>query len=174
IQWLKSDVADGESRILSNARFLTEGVDIPDLDAVLFMQPRKSPIDIAQAVGRVMRTSPGKEYGYVILPITVLSLEDPETVLNNNEAYEVVWDVLNALRSIDERFDATVNKLELNKKKPDQIDLIGVNGAPSVDEDTEEYIVSEEYEQIEMDLEGQDWSKLESIIYAQIVEKVGN
>src|SRR5690625_344430 len=174
IEWLKSEVPEGESRILSNARFLTEGVDVPDLDAVLFMQPRKSTIDIAQAVGRVMRTSPGKEYGYVILPITVSSSEDPETVLNNNGAYEVVWDVLNALRSIDERFDATVNKLELNKKKPDQIEVIGVGNAPSVDEDTEEYIVSEEYEQTELDLEEQNWSELESIIYAQIVEKVGN
>jgi len=174
IEWLKSDVPDGESRILSNARFLTEGVDIPDLDAVLFMQPRKSTIDIAQAVGRVMRTSPGKEYGYVILPITVSSSEDPETVLNNNEAYAVVWDVLNALRSIDERFDAMVNKLELNNERPDQIELIGVDGAPSVDEDTEEYIMSNESEQIELDLEGQDWSELEAVIYAQIVEKVGN
>jgi len=174
IEWLKSEVPDGESRILSNARFLTEGVDVPDLDAVLFMQPRKSTIDIAQAVGRVMRTSPNKEYGYVILPITVSSSEDPETVLNNNEAYEVVWDVLNALRSIDERFDATVNKLELNKKKPDQIEVVGVGNAPAVDEDTEEYVVSEDYEQIELNLEEQDWSELESIIYAQIVEKVGN
>lgn len=116
IEWLKSEVPDGESRILSNARFLTEGVDVPDLDAVLFMQPRKSKIDIAQAVGRVMRKSPGKEYGYVILPITTSTNKDAGMVLDNNEAYEVVWNVLNALRSIDERFDAIINKLDLNKK----------------------------------------------------------
>src|SRR5699024_7204356 len=174
IEWLKSDVPDGESRILSNARFLTEGVDVPDLDAVLFMQPRKSTIDIAQAVGRVMRTAPGKEYGYVILPITVASTDNPETVLNNNEAYEVVWDVLNALRSIDERFDATINKLDLNKKKPGQIEVVEIGNAPAVDEDTLDYEVAEVNEQLEMELDYESVSGLEEIIYAQIVDKVGD
>lgn len=71
ISWLKSEVPQNTCRILSNARFLTEGVDIPDLDAVKFLKPRKSRIDIAQAVGRVMRKAEGKDYGYVILPIGI-------------------------------------------------------------------------------------------------------
>src|SRR5699024_794862 len=71
IDWLKSEVPDNTCRVLSNARFLTEGVDVPHLDAVMFLKPRKSKIDIAQAVGRVMRKAEGKDYGYIILPIGV-------------------------------------------------------------------------------------------------------
>jgi len=175
INWLKSEVPDKTCRILSNARFLTEGVDVPDLDAVMFLNPRKSKIDIAQAVGRVMRKHPGKEYGYVILPIGVPSGESANQVLDNNERYRVVWDVLNALRSIDERFDATINKLELNKRKPDTINVIGVNGgAPEVNEDDGEYIVEPEVEQLTLEYTEEEWSALEHAIYGKIVDKVGN
>src|SRR5699024_9283238 len=148
INWLKSDVPENTCRILSNARFLTEGVDVPDLDAVMFLKPRKSKIDIAQAVGRVMRKAPGKEYGYVILPIGIPEGKDENTVLDNNEKYRVVWEVLNALRSLDERFDATINKLELNKKKPAKIQVIGVGDAP--EDGADGFIVEEEVEQLEM------------------------
>lgn len=170
ISWLKNDVPDHTCRILSNARFLTEGVDVPDLDAVMFLKPRKSKIDIAQAVGRVMRKAPGKDYGYVILPIGIPAGVDPNTVLDNNEKYRVVWEVLNALRSLDERFDATINKLELNKKKPDQIQVIGVGEAP------EEGLVIPKPEdtQLSWSLTDEDWSELERAIYGKIVRKVGN
>ena len=96
--------------ILSNARCLTEGIDVPALDAVLFLQPRKSQIDVVQAVGRVMRKAEGKRYGYVILPVVVPSGDDPEPALDGNNAYSHVWQVLQALRSHDERFDAYVNQ----------------------------------------------------------------
>ena len=124
ISWLKADVPQNTCRILSNARFLTEGVDVPDLDAVMFLKPRKSRIDIAQAVGRVMRKAEGKDYGYVILPIGIPAGVDENSVLNKNEKYQVVWDVLNALRSLDERFDATINKLELNKRNLNSFKLL--------------------------------------------------
>lgn len=170
ISWLKADVPDQTCRILSNARFLTEGVDVPDLDAVMFLKPRKSKIDIAQAVGRVMRKSPGKDYGYVILPIGIPAGVDPNSVLDNNEKYRVVWEVLNALRSLDERFDATINKLELNKKKPEQIQVIGVGDPP------EEGLVIPKPEdtQLAWSLTDEDWSELERAIYGKIVKKVGN
>lgn len=171
INWLKSEVPDQTCRILSNARFLTEGVDVPDLDAIMFLKPRKSKIDIAQAVGRVMRKVPGKDYGYVILPIGVPAGVDESTVLDNNEKYRVVWEVLNALRSIDERFDATINKLEMNKKKPDQIQVIGVGEAP--EEGYDGFTVQEETEQLRLFSED-DWSDLEKAIYGKIVKKVGN
>lgn len=169
ISWLKADVPEHTCRILSNARFLTEGVDVPDLDAVMFLKPRKSKIDIAQAVGRVMRKTQGKDYGYVILPVGVPAGVDPSTALDNNEKYRVVWDVLNALRSLDERFDATINKLELNKKKPDQIQIIGVGEAP------EDGILENTHgsEQLKLFSEG-DWSDLERALYGKIVKKVGN
>ncbi|MFB4475926.1 helicase-related protein, partial [Oceanobacillus caeni] len=143
-------------RILSNARFLTEGVDVPDLDAVMFLKPRKSRIDIAQAVGRVMRKAEGTDYGYVILPIGIPAGVDANNVLNKNEKYQVVWDVLNALRSIDERFDATINKLELNKKKPEQLQVIGVGSAP--DESEGGFTITEETEQLALGLDEEDFS----------------
>lgn len=168
ISWLKDDVPNNTCRILSNARFLTEGVDVPDLDAIMFLKPRKSKIDIAQAVGRVMRKSPGKDYGYVILPIGVPSGKDANSVLDNNDKYRVVWEVLNALRSLDERFDATINKLELNKKKPDQIQIIGVGEAPDNGE------LKPVSHQLEMMLTDEDLTGLERAIYGKIVRKVGN
>ncbi|GIN59926.1 DNA damage-inducible protein [Lederbergia ruris] len=173
ISWLKGEVPPNTCRILSNARFLTEGVDVPDLDAVMFLKPRKSRIDIAQAVGRVMRKAPGKDYGYVILPIGIPAGVDENSVLDKNEKYQVVWDVLNALRSIDERFDATINKLELNKKKPEQLQVIGVGSAP--DESEGGFTVAEpEAEQLALRLDEEDFSDIERAIYGKIVKKVGN
>ncbi|WP_412675529.1 DEAD/DEAH box helicase [Alkalihalobacillus alcalophilus] len=169
ISWLKSDVPDHTCRILSNVRFLTEGVDVPDLDAVMFLKPRKSKIDIAQAVGRVMRKADGKDYGYVILPIGIPAGVDPNTVLDKNEKYRVVWEVLNALRSLDERFDATINKLELNKNKPNQLQVIGVGDAPGEGSLTQIH----GSEQIPLVFE-EEWSELEHAIYGKIVKKVGN
>ena len=67
IEWLKAD-SEGTCRILSNARCLSEGIDVPALDAVLFMNPKNSQVDIVQAVGRVMRKAEGKQYGYIVLP----------------------------------------------------------------------------------------------------------
>lgn len=173
VDWLKSEVPNNTCRVLSNARFLTEGVDVPDLDAVMFLKPRKSKIDIAQAVGRVMRTAKDKDYGYIILPIGVPAGLEANSILDNNEKYAVVWEILNALRSIDERFDATINKLDLNKKKPGQISIIGVGEAPGEDglEYPEEGEVSE---QLALELDEESLSDLEKAIYGKIVKKVGN
>ena len=123
LSWL-SDGSDDGCRILSNARCLTEGVDVPALDAVLFMHPRKSQIDVVQAVGRVMRRAPGKEYGYIILPVVVPEGTDPEQALNNNQTFKVVWDVLRALRSHDERLDAEINSLDLNRGGSERIFVV--------------------------------------------------
>jgi predicted helicase len=73
-----------------------------------------------QSVGRVMRKSPGKKYGYIIIPIVVPSDVEADKALDDNERYKVVWTVLNALRAHDDRFNATVNKIELNKNRPNK------------------------------------------------------
>ncbi|MFL0247343.1 DEAD/DEAH box helicase [Candidatus Clostridium stratigraminis] len=173
ISWLKAEVPTNTCRILSNARFLTEGVDVPELDAVMFLKPRKSRIDIAQAVGRVMRKAEGKDYGYIILPIGIPAGVDESTVLDKNEKYQVVWDVLNALRSIDERFDATINKLELNKKKPEQLQVIGVGSAPNESEGG--FTVAKPIiQQLRLNLDGEEFTNIERAIYGKIVKKVGN
>jgi len=114
LTWLKGVVADDECRILINARCLSEGVDVPALDAVLFLNPRNSVVDVVQSVGRVMRKAPGKDYGYVILPVAVPEGVAPSEALSDNQRFKVVWQVLNALRSHDERFDAMVNSIALN------------------------------------------------------------
>lgn len=127
LDWLKEEHSDHACRILTNARCLSEGVDVPALDAILFMHPRKSQIDVVQSVGRVMRRAPGKSMGYVILPIGVPVDEMPEQALNNNERYRVVWQILNALRSHDERFDAMINKADLGVDVSDHIEVIAVS-----------------------------------------------
>jgi predicted helicase len=71
LNWLKDEADENICRVLTNARCLSEGVDVPALDAIMFLHPRKSQIDVVQSVGRVMRKSEGKDLGYVILPITV-------------------------------------------------------------------------------------------------------
>ena len=124
IEWLKGD-AEGTCRILSNARCLSEGIDIPALDAVLFMSPRNSHVDIVQAVGRVMRKAPGKTYGYIVLPVVIPAGEDPANILNNNERFAAVWNVLRALRSHDDRLNAEINRIDLNTTAPDRIIFSG-------------------------------------------------
>ncbi|WP_425622522.1 type ISP restriction/modification enzyme [Brevibacillus borstelensis] len=120
-----------------------------------------------------MRKAEGKDYGYVILPIGIPSGVDENEVLDKNEKYQVVWDVLNALRSLDERFDATINKLELNKKKPDQLQVIGVGSAPNESEGG--FIIAEPVsEQLSLNLDEEEFSDIERAIYGKIVKKVGN
>ncbi len=135
IEWLKGD-ANGTCRILTNARCLSEGIDVPALDAVLFMSARKSHVDIVQAVGRAMRKVPGKDYGYIILPIAVPADLDPALALDDNETYAVVWEVLRALRSHDDRLDAEINQIDLNKTPTTRIIFSGGNGAGAGGGDT--------------------------------------
>lgn len=162
-----------EARIVSNVRFLTEGIDVPTLDAVIFLAPKKSQVDIVQAVGRIMRKSENKDYGYIILPVVIPSGETPETVLDNNKHYEAVWQIINALRSVDERFEAMVDKL--NIAKPKQLKVIGIGGAPSKENNIENTNdgtePSERYEQTQLEF---DWDKFEGAIFGKIVQKVGD
>ena len=129
IEWLKE--GSGEyCLILSNARCLSEGIDVPALDAVLFMNPRNSHVDIVQAVGRVMRKSEGKGYGYIILPIAVpAGSRSFEKALDDNERFAVVWSVLRALRSHDDRFNAEINHIDLNNNPTSRIIFSGNDGA---------------------------------------------
>ena len=126
INWLKEDAGENTCRILSNVRCLSEGVDVPALDAVLFLTARNSQVDVVQSVGRVMRKAEGKKRGYVILPVVIPANKTPEEALNDNENYRVVWQVLNALRSHDDRFDAMLNKMEFDGAAKDKIEVISV------------------------------------------------
>lgn len=117
LAWLGEDaVEDDRCRILTNARCLAEGIDVPTLDAVIFFNAKNSIVDVVQAVGRVMRRAEGKDYGYIILPIFVPSGMSPEEALGDSKVFANVWNVLQALRSHDERIEARVNALALEEK----------------------------------------------------------
>ncbi|MDR0499362.1 MAG: DEAD/DEAH box helicase family protein [Holophagales bacterium] len=121
VERLRKGPEEGNCRILSNVRCLAEGVDVPSLDAVLYLAPKKSIVDVVQSVGRVMRLSKGKKFGYIIIPIFVSKGEDPEAALDDSEKHKVLWQVLQALRSHDDRFDDTINKIDLNIIRPNNI-----------------------------------------------------
>ena len=131
LDWLKADAGENVCRILTNARCLSEGVDVPALDAIMFLHPRKSQIDVVQSVGRVMRKSDatGKKMGYVILPVGVPAGVPPEQALADNERYRVVWQILNALRAHDERFESTINKASLGQDISDKVEIVGITAA---------------------------------------------
>ena len=168
LTWLREAPTDGEEcRILTNVRCLSEGVDVPSLDAVIFLSSRDSQVDVVQSVGRVMRTAPGKKYGYIIIPIVIPADGDPNAILDKNDDFKVVWSVLNALRAHDDRFNAWVNKLELNEKKPGKViigpgtDLTGHPG-DGVGEAPKEYVQGLLFD-----------SEVKQALYAKMVLKVG-
>ncbi|NTE00046.1 DEAD/DEAH box helicase family protein [Agrobacterium tumefaciens] len=175
LSWLKDEPADGESRILTNVRCLSEGVDVPSLDAVMFLSARNSQVDVVQSVGRVMRLSEGKQYGYIIIPVVIPSTVNAEDALSDNERFKVVWTVLNALRAHDDRFNATVNRIDLNKNKPDNI-LVGGSPISFDDDGTPINKTSSDGNSTTADIEKQlqiQFEQLQSAVFARMVQKVG-
>ena len=188
LAWLKSEAPENTCRILSNVRCLSEGVDVPALDAVLFLTPRNSQVDVVQSVGRVMRNAPGKKRGYVILPVVIPAGVEPHEALNDNKTYAVVWQVLQALRSHDDRFDAMVNKLDLIGRDTSKMEVIAITdriqkkqekakGTKNKDAAKGGFTIGElvkrpsPQEQHEMQFE---IGEIEKAIYAKLVQKVGN
>ncbi|WP_459198388.1 DEAD/DEAH box helicase [Ralstonia pseudosolanacearum] len=188
LAWLKSETPENTCRILSNVRCLSEGVDVPALDAVLFLTPRNSQVDVVQSVGRVMRNAPGKKRGYVILPVVIPAGVEPHEALNDNKTYAVVWQVLQALRSHDDRFDAMVNKLDLIGKDTSKMEVIAITdkiqkklerkkgtkdkdaakGGFTIGEPVKRPAPQEQHE-IQFEI-----GEIEKAIYAKLVQKVGN
>jgi predicted helicase len=187
--WLKADPGAETCRILSNVRCLSEGVDVPALDAVLFLTPRNSQVDVVQSVGRVMRNAPGKKRGYVVLPVVIPVGVEPHQALNDNKTYKVVWQVLQALRSHDDRFDAMVNKLDLIGKDVQKMEVIAItdkldkkqrkaDGSSNKDTGKGNFTIgtpspvpTESVDQGSLQFEIGD---IERAIYAKLVQKVGS
>jgi len=188
LTWLKAQTPENTCRILSNVRCLSEGVDVPALDAVLFLTPRNSQVDVVQSVGRVMRNAPGKQRGYIVLPVVIPAGMEAHEALNDNETYKVVWQVLQALRSHDDRFDAMVNKLELIGKDTSKMEVIAVTdkiqkkakavsaqdklkrqakGGSSIGKTAAEKTLEQATLEFEI-------GEIEKAIYAKLVQKVGN
>ena len=125
LAWL-ADTSEERCHILSNVRCLSEGVDVPNLDAIMFLQPKKSRVEVVQAVGRVMRRFEGKDYGYIILPVVIPAGYTPEEALDNTDAFKVVWEIVQALRSHDERLEGGVNSLQYDMATTSVVQVINI------------------------------------------------
>lgn len=157
LKWL-SNVPDNSCHILSNARCLSEGVDVPALDAVVFFKPKQSEIDIVQSVGRVMRKSEGKKFGYIIVPVAVRPGVRPEEELEKNKEYKAVWKILKALRSHDNTFQSVViNELRFNGHSKKVVFVPPSNNPDDYNK--------------QIDIDFSEWEKA---ITAKIVEKCGD
>ncbi len=189
LAWLKAEAPEDTCRILSNVRCLSEGVDVPALDAVLFLTPRNSQVDVVQSVGRVMRNAPGKKRGYVVLPVVIPAGVEPHEALADNKTYAVVWQVLQALRSHDDRFDAMVNKLDLIGRDTSKMEVVAITdkiqkkaekpkgpknkdagkGGFTIGEPTPKRYGKEDQTSLPFEI-----GEIEKAIYAKLVQKVGN
>ena len=107
---------EAEIGIMSNARCLTEGVDIPAVDAIAFIDPKKSLIDIVQATGRAMRKAEGKNKGYIFVPVVVGEDDDPEEFLVSSD-FKTVWQILQAMVEQDQHLEDEVSKLRVLQGK---------------------------------------------------------
>ncbi|MCE2575368.1 type ISP restriction/modification enzyme [Komagataeibacter sp. FNDCR2] len=189
LAWLKEEAPERTCRILTNVRCLSEGVDVPALDAVLFLTPRNSQVDVVQSVGRVMRNAPGKKRGYVVLPVVIPAGVEPDQALDNNKTYQVVWQVLQALRSHDDRFDHMVNRMDL-RARPDtaRMEVIAVTKkitpktmaltTGTAQKAHSSYALGQKAQTPQND-DRQDMlqfevGEIERAIYAKIVKRVGN
>lgn len=190
LDWLKAPTPPDTCRVLSNVRCLSEGVDVPALDAVLFLTPRNSQVDVVQSVGRVMRNAPGKQRGYVVLPVVIPAGIEPHEALNDNRTYAVVWQVLQALRSHDDRFDAMVNKLDLVGPDRSRMEVVAV--ADTVQRKTARLVdgnarkaakakgrhsIGEAQPGYEAEVQSEfefEIGEVERALYAKVVEKCGN
>ena len=174
LSWLKNvDPGSKACHILTNVRCLSEGVDVPSLDAVLFLSARNSQVDVVQSVGRVMRRAVGKKYGYIVIPVVVPHDVAPEDVLNSSKSFEVVWSVLNALRAHDDRFNAEVNKIEFNKLSAE---AMGKGSAFTIGgvADANDHILIDTVPNPKGVQTELNYGDMRNAIYARLVKKVGN
>ncbi|MCK9183379.1 MAG: N-6 DNA methylase, partial [Fibrobacteraceae bacterium] len=177
ISWLKEDAPQGTCRVVSNVRCLSEGVDVPALDAVLFLDPRNSEVDIVQSVGRVMRTfgkgsDSEKRYGYIVIPVVIPDDMSATEAMEDNERFKPVWKVLNALRAHDEEFNAQVNAIHLNRDKGSTKVVVVAPGNPDGPYNQGKgtgKASDKALEQLAL-----NFGELKDGIYAKLVEKVGD
>ena len=180
LEWLE-DSESKSCRILTNAKCLSEGIDVPALDAVLFLEPRKSHVDVVQSVGRVMRKSEHKKFGYIVLPVAVPPGTEPSKMLDDDSRFAVVWSVLRALRSHDDRFNAEVNQIDLNEKKNSRFIFFKETGTtdyldlpfPPIDIPPGE-LYAKIVEKCGDRKYWQNWAKDVADIYTRLVERIRN
>jgi superfamily II DNA or RNA helicase len=105
--------------IMSNARCLVEGVNIPAVDTVAFIDPKRSLIDIVQATGRAMRKADWKQNGYIFIPVFLEEDADPEEIIKNSD-FSTVWEVLEAMLDQDQRMQGIVSNMRILQGKGEE------------------------------------------------------
>ncbi|MCK0513739.1 DEAD/DEAH box helicase family protein [Anaerobiospirillum sp. NML120448] len=184
LQWLREEPEQDHCKVLFNVRCLSEGVDVPALDAVIFLSPRKSQVEVVQTVGRVMRRAPGKKRGYVILPLVVDNLSDIDNALSRSDKFACIWQVLKALKAINPNDVIVDGALE---KLSSRIEVVCVN-KNTIDRKTKSNtprkpVIVDGGGEISIDptgptqgtLIGDDFEfKVESTIKSAIIKKLGN
>lgn len=165
LDWLKADLEAGDCRILSNARCLSEGIDVPTLDAVVFFDTRESIVDIVQSVGRVMRKdrTGRKKYGYIILPVCIPSekVKDYNAYIDSDPQFKGIWKVIKALRAHDE---SLVDEAEFRRR----IAVIDGGGEKSGEQR------SGESEMLPLDFPDLPIDAINEAVYAAIPKKLGD
>ncbi len=162
LDWLKAPAGENECRILSNARCLSEGIDVPALDSVIFFDTRESIVDIVQSVGRVMRKAEGKKYGYIILPVGIPSskVKDYNSYIESDGQFKGIWKVIKALRAHDE---SLVDEAEFRRK----IKIIGAgNGGKNGDK--------RDGSSLPLDFPALSIDGIADAVYAAIPKKLGD
>ncbi len=164
LDWLKADAGEGACRILSNARCLSEGIDVPALDAVVFFDTRESIVDIVQSVGRVMRKAEGKRYGYIILPVCIPSekVKDYNAYIDSDPQFKGIWKVIKALRAHDE---SLVDEAVFRRK----IRVIGEGGGKKGEDGRRG-----ESEMLPLDFPALPLDAVNEAVYAAIPKKLGD
>ena len=192
LQWLREEPEENHCKILFNVRCLSEGVDVPALDAVIFLSPRKSQVEVVQTVGRVMRRAPGKKRGYVILPITCNGASDSEQLLESailrSENFNTVWQVLRALKSINpdhvlvdgmlEKIDERIEVICINHNAIKGKSTNVANREPGSDEfalSTGHIVAPDDRPGSQGELfSAENFIKMEESIKSAIIKKIGN
>ena len=156
-----AEFSQAERGIITNAKCLTEGVDVPNIDCVLFADPRKSSIDIVQAVGRALRRSKGKEFGYILLPVYSES-NDKESIIES-EDFQAILQTLTALAANDERIIEYFREKQKPDTKTEKSDLVQID----IDEIIGNQIATDE---LLNHIELQAWSRLAKLSWRPFEE----
>ncbi len=146
--------------LITNARCLNEGVDVPNIDCILFADPRKSIIDIVQAIGRALRPSPEKEKGYIIVPV-ILDFKDELEQIPDPNSFDTILSVLRALATNDERIIEYFRSKSRHKKQSEYPDIFESDIPIGLEIDTDRFIES---------IELKYWSRLAKLSWRPFKE----
>jgi len=159
------ETSENVCHVLSNVRCLSEGVDVPALDAVIFLSSKKSKIDIIQAVGRALRKAKNKKYGYIIVPMIFSSNQDAEIETNRNEKYKPIVEIINALAAHDESMNIEIERI----RQTGESEIIDEAASPESQKNSGGDSKNNFYEQISLDLNAE-----RAELFAHIISVVGD